>query len=301
MARVGFLGAAAMVWFAAGSAVAADKVDFSETFLPENNLYLQDNIKAPTNITEQDFRDVIAKANAVYQPLIKAFGGTLQINPRWTDSTVNANATQFGSTWQVNMYGGLARRPEVTPDGFAMVLCHEIGHHVAGFPFSSSWAANEGQSDYFATHQCAQAIWKDDTAQNAKARELAPAIVKAKCDDQYQTQDAQNLCYRTMLAGKSLGDLLAALGSDTVKYNTPDTKQVSRTNNNHPAAQCRLDTYMAGALCTQTPEDSVIPGKRSGRGRNDSRAEEESAKYYCTESNQFTVGLRPRCWFKPTL
>ena len=29
------------------------------------------------------------------------------------------------------MYGGLARRAEVTEDGFAMVLCHELGHHVS--------------------------------------------------------------------------------------------------------------------------------------------------------------------------
>ena len=73
-------------------------------------------------------------------------------------NTVNANASQRGRTWIVNMYGGLARRPEITPDGFAMVLCHELGHHMGGFPFVSGWAANEGQSDLFATLSCGRIL-----------------------------------------------------------------------------------------------------------------------------------------------
>ena len=47
----------------------------------------------------------------------------------WKNDTVNANAQQRGRNWIVNMYGGLARRPEIFFRRFAMVLCHELGHH----------------------------------------------------------------------------------------------------------------------------------------------------------------------------
>ena len=48
--------------------------------------------------------------------------------------------------WVVAMFGGLARRPEVTKDAFQFVVCHEVGHHLAGWPFAYDWASNEGQS-----------------------------------------------------------------------------------------------------------------------------------------------------------
>jgi hypothetical protein len=104
-----------------------------------------------------------------------------------------------------------------------------------------------------------------------------------------------------MLAGKSLGDLLSALRSGTVNWDTPATNVVTTTNHSHPAAQCRLDTYMAGAVCTTDYDKIVIPGKRENRGYNDREAEEQSALYSCTTQGQYTAGLRPRCWFAPTL
>jgi hypothetical protein len=271
------------------------------SFLPENDLYLQDSLtkKSPTGITQDQFNAAITKANGIFTPLISALGGRLDIRGNWTDATVNASATQSFGTWVVNMYGGLARRQEVTADGFAMVLCHEIGHHLGGFPFVSSWGADEGQADYFATSHCARLLWGSEPEVNAQSRDTIEAYPKSLCDDVYQTEDAQNLCYREMLAGKSLANLLGALGGDSVAYDTPDTSVVSRTDHNHPAAQCRLDTYMAAALCSQTWDSSVIPGKRNGTGRNDAQAEGESAQYYCASRDQWSHGTRPTCWFHP--
>ena len=60
------------------------------------------------------------------------------------------------------MFGGLARHKLVTPDGFALVACHEMGHHLGGAPRRGGWASNEGQSDYYATTKCARRIWAED-------------------------------------------------------------------------------------------------------------------------------------------
>lgn len=268
------------------------------TILPDNNLYLEDQFERDdANITKAQFDQIIANAKTIFGPIVKDLGGSLSIRGNWDDSTVNASATQFLGTWFVNMYGGLARRPEITPDGFVLVLCHEIGHHLGGFPFVSSWGADEGQADYFATNHCAAKVWGDDLDGNALARDAIEPTPKAACDDVWQTEGEQNLCYRTVIAGKHLADLLGALKHQTVSYDAVDTTAVDTTNDDHPAAQCRLDTYTAGALCTAPYDHSVIPGK----GDSDEDGEQDAAKFSCTTYGQYTHGLRPRCWFKPRL
>ncbi|MBC7658485.1 MAG: hypothetical protein H7249_02125 [Chitinophagaceae bacterium] len=270
------------------------------TFLPPNNLYLQDN-KRDAKMTQATFNEVIDEAIAYYQPLMSSkFGSDFVVNRRWSDSTVNAYATQTLGSWEVNMFGGLARRPETTRDGFALVLCHEIGHHLGGYPFVSDWASNEGQADYFATLSCAHDLWKNQTAKNALSRDLIDAYPKSLCDDVWKTEPEQNLCYRTLLGGKSLAALLSALSGTEADWQTPDTSVVDQTFDAHPEGQCRLDTYIAGALCAQKFDATVIPGKSLGSRNNSTAAERVSGKYTCLQTS-FTTGPRPLCWFKPLL
>ena len=269
-------------------------------FLPPNDLHLQDTIMS-SNVTEEDFNAAIDLAEEAYAPIIRdVHGGTLKINRLWSNNTVNASASQFFGSWSVNMYGGLARRPEITIDGFTLVLCHEIGHHLGGYPFSSSWAANEGQSDYFATLSCAKMLWSDDLELNASFRDQIGEYPRTLCEASWNYQEDVDLCYRTMAAGKSLADLLSALKGQTVDFKTPDANRVSRTDNSHPDGQCRLDTYVAGALCQAKFDPELIPGKDFGSSRNSARAEEESALYTCSRLD-YDEGIRPRCWFAPLL
>lgn len=263
-----------------------------KTFMPENDLHLQE---ATGGLTEAEFNQVIDHALEVYQPIFSQFGATLEIERLWSNNTVNASADQPSPTrWRVRMYGGLARRPEITADGFAMVICHEFGHHLAGYPYVQSWAANEGQSDVFATSACAYRLFDSTNHElTAKAREELPADMKSKCDAARPEAD-RDICYRAILAGKSLGDLLAG-GPDKVAFNTPDTSVVSRTNNQHPAAQCRLDSYVAGALCGASKWNyDLIPGKGMVN-RNSIDAQNEAFAHSCVEG----PGARPRCWFAP--
>ena len=272
------------------------------TILPPNDLYLEDNLfTEDANINEQSFNKIIDDIIAIYKPLVAAHGAVLSTNSMWTNSTVNASAQQTGNSWVINMYGGLARRAEVTPDGFAMVVCHELGHHLAGFPFygNADWAASEGQSDYFATQSCARKIWANDLVGNAEARNAVHPIAKAKCDATWSTVAEQNFCYRTAMAGYSLAHLLSALGGTTASFETPDASQVSSTSVSHPEGQCRLDTYFSGALCIETFDPGIIPGKGHPAGQTSQDAEIVAASYSCTTAAFHNVGFRPRCWFKP--
>lgn len=262
------------------------------TFLPENDLHLQDNLEFNGGITEAEFNEVIDAAIDFYEPIIQAHGGKLSFARRWSDSTVNASAQQFFGLWIVNMYGGLARRPEITKDGFAMVVCHELGHHLAGFPYVSGWAANEGQSDYFAALSCGRNLWGNADADNAKAAATIPAYPKQLCDDAFFAEgtDRLNLCYRQMLASYSVSNLLGTLGGVKVTWDTPDPAVVSTTDDSHPQGQCRMDTYMAGTLCDASFDYDLIP-----------QGEQAAAANSCHQANGDTDFLRPRCWFKPGL
>lgn len=275
------------------------------TFLPDNDLWKQDKILGfdATTMTEQEFNQVIDKVYNALEPSVRLHGGSLDVNRAWKDSTVNASSMQMGKSWKVNMYGGLARRPEITNDGFTVVMCHEMGHHLGGYPYSGpigGWAASEGQADYFATDVCARKVWADDKTENAKSRFEVDALVKSKCDTSWSNPDDQNLCYRINAASKSLAILLAGLKKvDEPKFGTPDPLVVTTTNRTYASAQCRLDTYFYGSLCTVQANLSEIPGHEY-LYKNGPKAEADSARSYCTKQN-VPAGARPSCWFKSKL
>ena len=276
--------------FVSSAAVAAQG---QRSFMPANDLNQEDDLDGKDGLTEAQFNAVIDKAEKIYKPIFTQFGATFKVERLWSDATVNAYADQPSATdWQVHMYGGLARRAEVTEDGFAMVICHEMGHHLGGYPFVQDWAANEGQADTHATGACAMKIFAPNLELSARAAADLPPEMKAKCDANRPEAERDN-CYRALVAGKSLADLLAALGSSTVSFSTPDTSTVKKTNNEHPAAQCRLDTYVASALCgAKTWDYSVIPGKTSAQ-HNSMEAQTEAYKHSCKDGD----GARPKCWY----
>jgi hypothetical protein len=285
---------------------AKPNVKTNKTFLPPNDLYKQDKLNnRNANITEAEFNQIIDQVIIYWQPLAQKHGANLTVEKKWNDPTVNAYASQYGSTWNVAMFGGLARRPEITDDGFALVVCHEVGHHFGGFSFYDDydWASAEGQSDYFATQACARRIWAGDKIGNAKyqheLKDQVDPIAKKACDTVWSKPEDQALCYRSSVAGHSLAKLLAVLGGDSnPSFATPDKSVVTDTNVDHPAGQCRLDTFFAGALCNKEFDENIIPGKDHANGQTSADAEADAFKYTCFKSQNDNVGYRPACWFK---
>lgn len=260
-------------------------------FAPENNLKIGVNDKNANNMTEEKFLDAINRVSTIYAPIVKSKGGTLKMNNLWKDETVNASAQRMGSTWQVNMYGGLARHPLVTVDGFQLVVCHELGHHIGGAPkkggFGSAWASNEGQSDYWGAMKCLRRVYENDDNIAAVSKMTVDAEATKRCEAIYKSEREIALCQRVAMAGKSLAMLLGDLGGNSrVNFDTPDTSKVSRTNDNHPAAQCRLDTYFSGGLCDKSISEDV--------------SDTNAITGVCIKKDGYTDGVRPLCWYKPT-
>jgi hypothetical protein len=265
--------------------------DGFEGFLPKNNLNIPVGNKDVSSITEEKFNAVIDQVETMYSPIVSEYGGKLKVVRKWTDGTVNAYAEREGETWKVSMFGGLARHKTITADGFALVVCHELGHHIGGAPryAGDDWASNEGQSDYFATTKCLRRVWQAEDNAAAVASMQIPSALSQACNKQWSAQADRDICVRAGMAGDSVAQLFAALSwqMKPAKFDTPDPKQVTRTSDSHPATQCRLDTYFQGALCEKSFNEEI--------GQTD------EVSGVCHGSTGQTTGLRPRCWFRPSV
>lgn len=246
-------------------------------------------------VTEEEFNRVSDEVQKLYQPIFHERGEVLEVVKKWKSNTVNAYAkkSMIKKTSRVYMFGGLARHPLITTDGYTLVLCHEIGHHLGGLPLARAWASNEGQADYFGTSKCLRKYFSTQDSAAIVANMTIPAKVQSQCFSSFGPSRDHALCVRGSMAGFSLANVLNALssggsrswggaaGTDSAKpdFETPDTSVVTQTFSAHPQAQCRLDTYFAGAIC-EVPSTVDFSYKDEATGA-------------CTSG----ISARPACWF----
>ena len=265
-------------------------------FAPKNDMSIPDVPHWGGGISRKEFKEVLAKIEAYYKPIIRQKGAELIIDDNWQSSTVNASAEQEGNKCYLNMSGGLARHKLMTKDGFALVVCHELGHHLGGFPLygDDDWASNEGQSDYFAAMKCFRWVYENDDHSTVLDKLTVPQLVHEKCALGFQSEKDRAMCARESMGGLQVARFLDDLRHFTegknapsfeITFEEPDTTEVNRTQNGHPQAQCRLDTYFAGSICpvhysTEFSRDEAITGA-------------------CSMENRDAYGYRPRCWYAP--
>jgi hypothetical protein len=258
-----------------------------EGFAPPNKLWIPADSKA-RGISHATFDKILDRMEANYTGEIAARGAILKINRLWTDGTVNSDADQEGQYWIINSYGGLARYKNMTEDGYAMVACHEMGHHLGGAPkFSDpdgAWGAVEGEADYYATLKCMRRILQyEDNRAFIKKIAVHP-IVRTRCYNDYDDDDAQALCIRISMASYMISESLRDMeGDKQIYFSRPDRHVMRQLYEDHPAAQCRLDTYFHGALC-KTPVFEALDDKDYRPGS-------------CYDRIAQADGVRPRCWF----
>jgi len=273
--------------------------------LPENNLHLRANGKHST-ITEEEFYKGIDQVSEFYRPVVESYGVTLVVTKNWDDEDVNAYADRDNdkNEWKVLVNGGLARDGAMTLDGLTFVMCHEFGHHLAGYPFflRGNWAAAEGQADYFAGFVCLPELWKNELEINASFRSTTTGIAKEKCDLAWSTTERQNICYRIAHAALPIAQITSKIyGTKAPSFDRQDRSQVKSTILYHADGQCRLDTTINGANCLAIFDLGIIPGRMHEEGQESVKAEEIAAETSCLRASEYKNGFRSRCWFKPRL
>lgn len=259
--------------------------------LPLNDLWIPINESAD-EMSSQEFNQILDRFDSLYTPLFKERNATLRIRRLWIDGTVNAFASREGNQWSIHMHGGIARHPNMTKDGFALVTCHEIGHHIGGSPIAGgdstkTWVTNEGQSDYYGSTKCFRRYALLDNNQELMQNTVVPQTIRSQCNEVFEDKEQQAICYRGALAGISLANVFADITwpKREIDIDSPSRKRVWWTKDTHPAPQCRLDTYFQGSLCTK---DYLVAFD-----------DDDPSVGACTRDEGFEVGARPRCWYKP--
>jgi hypothetical protein len=267
---------------------------------PRRTVYNRKGEPISGGLTHEEFDGVITSVERIYGPIVQQMGGDLKIERNWDDGTVNAYATrpdEKPTDWIVAMFGGLARHKEVTIDGFLLVVCHELGHHIGGAPKydrgnADEWAGNEGEADYFATLKCARRVLERENNVAEVATLYVPDSVRRRCESNFRNDNEAAICIRSSLAGLSLARLLASLSDENLPedrmpwFGRWDLNRVGSMYDEHPEAQCRLDTYYAGALCGADFRDDVD--------------QKDPLVGTCSSEMGHSVGVRPRCWYYPT-
>lgn len=189
--------------------------------------------ESATGLSQQQFDDLLNRIAKTFQPIYAAKGKSLQINHLWNDETINSDARWEGNTCVINAYGGLARTPWMTYNAYLMVDTHENGHCLGGAPYFSNdpTMSVEGQADTY-------------SVDGARIMGLNDIDIQA--------------------AAKVLSDGLAQLGGESLtSWPGPMLPAVSTLYEDHPAAQCRRDTYMFRDLKVQRP-DCWYPDRMGG-------------------------------------
>jgi hypothetical protein len=184
-----------------------------------------------TGLTEAQFNQVLDLFEKAMAPLYAAQGKSLHIERLWSNETINSDAQWKGNVCWINAYGGLARAMSMSPTyqalakakpveaarimmlAYGLVNGHENGHCLGGPPlYPGDTMSDEGQADTYAIDAGRRAGYTD-----------------------FELTDG----------GRVLTDVLAVLnGEMKVSWPGPLLPVVTRTNHDHPAAECRYVTML---------------------------------------------------------
>lgn len=199
-----------------------------------------------SNVTEKDYLELITDFQARYGArVLEKTGKPLLIPNEWDSPYFAAFAIPRDTHFQVSLWGGTVRAPGFVKPLIAAILCHEIGHILGGEPLQtipgSEWASTEGQSDFFAAKTCLPEFF---SRHPELIGEVDPKIQKM-CD-------GNEACQKTAQAGWLLVNLFQKYSYHeyvpvSLDVKAEPAKELIR--NSYPSDQCRLDTFIQGALC----------------------------------------------------
>jgi len=267
----------------------------------------------PRYLTNNQLHAAIEKVDAIYRPIFQLqkrhylkFDFLNEHDSPLRAFYINYFVHEGYGLSTISIYG-LDGGGYLSGDGLLALACHEFGHRMGGWP-GVPFEAIEGQADYFAASRCLPLVfWSDDNQAIIKTMKI-PLTVKSKCESVHLDKNRQAICMRTAMAGLSLFQHFHFTPA-CAKANSPnprdeyfpdhsdepapsldshDSNEVDRTYGDHPQSQCRVDTFVAGALCVENPQLEYLPPNLIKPGQLNGGS--------CFGSNR--IGIRPSCWFK---
>ncbi len=227
-------------------------------------------------------------------------GLALKIDGDWRSNKQGVYSYMDANAFTISIPGDYARIPGMTVDVLALTLCHEMGHVLGGGPNYELYSHHhvkksvEGQADYFAATKCLKRLFKDRSENRAVYRSY-PYPLKIEMQRLCQTFQCTRIigtawCYTQLFTKQNCQGTPTGRSSIQAQLSLRSPIKVPETLRELPSLQCRLDTYVAGAICPLSEFEAFDPYDLSvGACMSDALNQEE------------VLGARPACWFSPTL
>lgn len=236
--------------------------------------YLPPGSENVSSVTEEQYRNLVNEFQVKYiMPVFRLTGKPLLIPDEWENPYFAGYAIDRGAYMQVSLWGGTARAPGASLVALAGILCHEVGHILGGAPHQTipgaEWSSTEGQSDFYAGRDCLPQFL-----------EKHPELVVTPEPEALELCEGHLLCARTATAGLELVRFFQRFDPESVaqlSVRTPAPAVDTMLLNVYPSPQCRLDSYVQGALCQLgrecRPPACWLPQKKEQSQANQNHAD----------------------------
>ena len=186
-------------------------------------------------------------------------GPSWQMDFDWTKPFLAAGSYMENSAFHIVLWGGMVRAKFMTPGALTAILCHELGHRLAGAPYqqfpgsdSADWSSAEGQSDHFAATVCLPRMYHALLKNKVPLLSLdSEPAARHLCEHR---EPADRLrCEWVLSSGVAMFEVLQVYYDRDIPFAEPlrsaveEPPETLRTA--YPSYQCRMDTMVQGALC----------------------------------------------------
>jgi len=225
---------------------------------------------ASAKLDKETVLKVEQRLSSIYKNLPTNNGAEIVFLNTWNQETTHAFARWIPqlNTRFIQVSIERPTRASLGENGFAFLICHEMGHFFGGQPFIHEYLplSVEGQADYFAARDCMKRYVKKFQTNSTPSNTAV-----STCKKVYSNSKSIRICALSLTAGEKFIKSQYAKSADHVSLLNRDSSIANATIGffNYPSQQCRLDTIVAGVLCN--------PG---------------------TDCSQRQLASRPPCWYK---
>lgn len=212
-------------------------------------------------LTEDDFNEVIDQIENLYS---NSLDEKIKVERYWRPQGERDSAIRFPYITLENpivkITGLVPQSGFISKDAFALLICHEFGHHLGGSPKLGArkliqWSTAEGQADYWAASECLKKYIRKDNGEKILGEMNGPLQIQEKCKKNFVTENDIFTCYRGAMAALSLASYFTSLGSKIeIGTHAPATPQLVRAFRIDTFRdQCRIETFLAGSFNEDRP------------------------------------------------
>lgn len=227
-----------------------EKSSFALSSLPPELGVSSNFLKGDAKLIYSNFAEVKKDFISLYAPIVKKLYNLDLVVRKDEDSPKYLGGASIEDRFFVIGYGAdIANdhKPKISSNGFAMTLCHELGHLMGGAPKKiydnkNSWASSEGQADFFAANVCLKKLY------HYKLQQKYGATYQQQSDKQKVNFSIKLFAEEYLQALASIYDLYPGMEkfAERPQLSKADPNEVGETNLAYPSLQCRLDTYKNG-------------------------------------------------------